>query len=38
MEEEEIVRKFDENPVKILNAPKIKDDFYLNLIDWGKNN
>jgi cell division cycle protein 20 (cofactor of APC complex) len=24
--------------VKVLDAPKIKDDYYVNLMDWGKNN
>ena len=25
-------------PEKILDAPDLKDDYYLNLIDWGDNN
>lgn len=25
------------NPEKILDAPDIRDDFYLSLVDWGKN-
>ena len=26
------------SPEKILDAPEIVDDFYLNILDWGKNN
>ena len=25
------------NPEKILDAPDIRDDFYLNLVDWSQN-
>lgn len=25
-------------PCKVLDAPALQDDFYLNLIDWSKNN
>ena len=25
-----------ESPVKVLDAPKYRDDFYLNNIDWSK--
>ncbi|KAI9480985.1 MAG: WD40-repeat-containing domain protein [Benjaminiella poitrasii] len=30
-------RPISSTPIKILDAPDLKDDFYLNLIDWGKN-
>ena len=26
------------SPYKILDAPKLTDDFYLNLLDWGPKN
>ncbi len=32
------MRSFPEKPEKILDAPEIKDDYYLNLLDWGANN
>jgi cell division cycle 20-like protein 1 (cofactor of APC complex) len=28
-------RKIDPNPFKVLDAPALYDDFYLNLLDWG---
>ena len=31
-------QKIAENPFKILDAPKIQDDFYLNLVDWSSTN
>ncbi|KAJ6869405.1 cell division cycle 20.5 [Populus alba x Populus x berolinensis] len=31
-------RRLPTKEVKVLDAPKIKDDFYVNLMDWGKNN
>ncbi|EAR83130.2 cell cycle switch protein CCS52A (macronuclear) [Tetrahymena thermophila SB210] len=31
-------RKISKIPFKVLDAPTLKDDFYLNLIDWGENN
>ena len=34
----EIVRKISKNPYKILDAPKLKDDFYVNLLDWSSMN
>lgn len=32
------MRKIPSKPYKILDAPKLKDDFYYQLIDWGINN
>jgi WD40 repeat protein len=32
----ESVRKINKQPYKILDAPKLKDDFYNNLLDWNK--
>lgn len=31
-------RKINKNPFKILDAPNLMDDFYLNLIDWSSQN
>lgn len=31
-------RTIQKQPYKILDVPLLKDDFYLNLIDWGQNN
>lgn len=31
-------RKVSKTPFKVLDAPNLQDDFYLNLIDWSKNN
>uniref|UniRef100_A0A7S1KTC2 CDC20/Fizzy WD40 domain-containing protein n=1 Tax=Percolomonas cosmopolitus TaxID=63605 RepID=A0A7S1KTC2_9EUKA len=31
-------RKISTAPIKILDAPVLQDDFYLNLVDWGKSN
>jgi WD40 repeat protein len=31
-------RKFNSKPYKIVNAPKLLDDFYLNLLDWSSKN
>lgn len=31
-------RKISNTPIKILDAPALQDDFYLNLVDWGKGN
>lgn len=31
-------RKIHPNPIKVLDAPYLQDDFYLNLIDWGSLN
>ena len=30
--------KINSAPEKILDAPEIVDDFYLNILDWGINN
>jgi len=32
------VRKINSKPYKILNAPNLMDDFYLNLVDWSSKN
>ena len=32
------VRKVNKVPCKVLDAPALQDDFYLNLIDWSSNN
>lgn len=29
-------RVFPKSPYKILDAPRLKDDFYTNLLDWSK--
>ena len=31
-------RKVNKKPYKILDAPNLQDDFYLNLLDWSDNN
>ncbi|CAD8178876.1 unnamed protein product [Paramecium pentaurelia] len=31
-------RKININPIKVLDAPQLQDDFYLNLIDWSSQN
>jgi cell division cycle 20-like protein 1 (cofactor of APC complex) len=31
-------RKIAKKPYKILDAPNLQDDFYLNLLDWSDNN
>lgn len=31
-------RKVNKKPYKILEAPNLQDDFYLNLLDWSENN
>ena len=33
-----IFRKIQKTPVRILDAPNLVDDYYLNLLDWGKEN
>ena len=30
--------KINKNPVKVIEAPGLLDDFYLNLLSWGRNN
>ena len=37
-EKSSIKRKIISEPYKILEAPLLKDDFYLNLVDWSENN
>ncbi|KAF8412837.1 hypothetical protein HHK36_000809 [Tetracentron sinense] len=32
------LRRLPKTEARVLDAPKLKDDFYLNLMDWGKNN
>jgi cell division cycle 20-like protein 1 (cofactor of APC complex) len=32
------VRKISKKPYKILEAPNLQDDFYLNLLDWSSEN
>lgn len=31
-------RNIQKTPYKIVPVPNLRDDFYLNLIDWGQNN
>jgi len=31
-------RKIPKNPYKVLDAPGLQDDFYLNLLDWSSTN
>jgi hypothetical protein len=31
-------RKISKSPFKVLDAPSLQDDFYLNLVDWSSNN
>lgn len=33
-----IVRKINKTPYKVLDAPQLQDDFYLNLVDWSSSN
>ena len=32
------VRKISKIPFKVLDAPELQDDFYLNLVDWSSQN
>lgn len=32
------VRKIPKTPFKVLDAPMLQDDFYLNLVDWSSSN
>lgn len=32
------VRKIPKEPFKVLDAPNLQDDFYLNLVDWSSSN
>lgn len=36
-EQPDKLRTFSKTPYKVLNAPKLKDDFYTTQLDWGKN-
>ena len=38
MKSTEAKRKINKLPYKVLDAPALQDDFYLNLIDWGAQN
>jgi cell division cycle 20-like protein 1 (cofactor of APC complex) len=31
-------RKINKLPLKVLDAPSLQDDYYLNLLDWGPQN
>ena len=33
-----INRKINKSPIKVLDAPALQDDFYLNLVDWSNSN
>ena len=33
-----IVRKIASQPFRVLDAPNLCDDFYLNLVDWSQSN
>lgn len=33
-----VQRKINKVPIKVLDAPSLQDDFYLNLIDWSDQN
>lgn len=35
---EKKMRKISKKPYKILEAPNLQDDFYLNLLDWSDHN
>jgi cell division cycle 20-like protein 1 (cofactor of APC complex) len=32
------LRKINKMPFKVLDAPQLQDDFYLNLVDWSAQN
>ena len=32
------MRKINKLPFKVLDAPQLQDDFYLNLVDWNSKN
>ncbi|XP_077237258.1 cell division cycle 20.2, cofactor of APC complex-like [Tasmannia lanceolata] len=32
------LRRLPKSPLRVLDAPNLVDDYYLNLMDWGKNN
>lgn len=31
-------KNIDKNPFKVLDAPFLQDDYYLNVLDWGAQN
>lgn len=33
-----VLRKIQKTPIRVLDAPNLLDDFYLNILDWGKEN
>ena len=33
-----VTRKISKIPFKVLDAPELQDDFYLNLLDWSSQN
>jgi cell division cycle 20-like protein 1 (cofactor of APC complex) len=33
-----VSRKINKVPIKVLDAPSLQDDFYLNLTDWSESN
>jgi len=33
-----VTRKISKTPFKVLDAPELQDDFYLNLLDWSSQN
>lgn len=33
-----MTRKISKTPFKVLDAPELQDDFYLNLLDWSSTN
>ena len=35
---EQKMRKVNRKPYKVLDAPNLQDDFYLNLLDWSDRN
>lgn len=37
-DESKKLRKIQKAPYKVLDAPALQDDFYLNLIDWSEQN
>ena len=38
VKKESSFRKISKTPFKVLDAPNLQDDFYLNLVDWSKQN
>ena len=33
-----VIRKINKMPFKVLDAPQLEDDYYLNLVDWSSEN